>query len=259
MNHRTAARSRIALRFCATLLVFPPAGAAGAAEAQAGVVPAPFAPGEVLTYRAVSGRFGSFGTGTMRVEGPVDIRGQSALQLSFDFRGRVGVFRVQDRTRSWISVGDLSSLRYEKKESSPIGSHTEEVEIFPEEGRWEAANGTSGETECMHPLDELSFLYHVRSLPLVDGAEFTLTHHFDPSRNPVALKVLRRETVDVPAGVFATVVVEMRVRDERVSAMTLYLTDDEARIPVRIESSAKWVGSTRLLLESVSGSSLARR
>jgi hypothetical protein len=75
----------------------------------------------------------------------------------------------------------------------------------------------------------------------------------------VTLRAIRREITTVPAGEFATVVVEMYVRDERVSSMRFFLTDDEARIPVRIESSAPWVGSTRLLLESVSGAKVAAR
>lgn len=206
-------------------------------------------PGEVLTYRAVSGRFGTFGRGTMRVDGPVDLRGVEALELAFDFRGRVGIFRIEDRTRSWIDGNTFATLRYHRTERSPLGSRREEVEVFPEEGRWTGSDGSAGETVCGHPLDELSFLYFIRTLPLTDGAEYTLAHHFDPGRNPVTLKVLRREITKVPAGSFPTVVVEMRVRDERVGAMRLFLTDDEARIPVRIESAAPWVGSTRLLLE----------
>ena len=220
-------------------------------EAQQPDVAAPFAPGEVLTYKAVSGRFGTFGTGVMRVDGPVDMRGQSALQLSFDFRGRVGIFKVEDRSRSWITSGTFTSLRYERHEKSPLGNRSEEVEIFPAELRWEGTNGEAGDTPCEHPLDELSFIYFLRTVPLVDGEEYSLTHHFDPGRNPVLLKVIGRERIEVPAGEFTTVVVEMRVSDERIRAMRLYLTDDDARVPVRIESSAPWVGSTRLLLQSV--------
>ena len=221
-------------------------------EAQQLDVAPPFAPGEVLTYKAVSGRFGAFGTGVMRVDGPVDMRGQSAWQLSFDFRGRVGIFKVEDRSRSWITAGGFSSLRYERHERSPLGNSSEEVEIFPAELRWEGTNGQAGETPCEHPLDELSFIYFLRTLPLLDGEEYTLTHHFDPGRNPVRLTVIGRERIRVPAGEFETVVVEMRVSDERIRAMRLYFSDDDARVPVRIESSAPWVGTTRLLLQSVS-------
>ena len=215
-------------------------------------------PGEVLTYRAISGRFGPFGTGSMRIEGPVDVRGEQALQLAFDFRGRVGIFRVEDRTRSWIDPEGMATLRYERSERSPLGANREAVEVYPEEGRWTDDGGAAGETVCVHPLDELSFLYFIRTLPLEDGAEYTLMHHFDPGRNPVTLKVLRREVTEVPAGSFETVVVEMRVSDPRVGPMRLFLTDDGARIPVRIESSAKWVGSTRLVLEKASGSRTLR-
>lgn len=205
--------------------------------------------GELLTYRAVSNRIGTFGTGTLRVDGPEDVRGDPALRLSFDFSGRVGIFRVADRSRSWVGRGPLASLRYERVERSPLGSRREEVEIYPEEGRWTDGNGEAGVTATASPLDELSFLYFLRSLPLADADEYAFHHHFDPHRNPVRLRVLGRETVEVPAGVFETIVVEMRVRDERVSAMRLHLTDDARRIPVRIDSSAPIVGVTRLLLE----------
>lgn len=228
-------------------------GGAAPTSAQAEIAARPFGPGEVLSYRAVSARFGTIGSGTLRVDGPVEIRGGQTLQLAFDFRGRVGIFRVEDRTRSWVAVEGMRSLRYERRDRSPLGSHTEKVEIYPEEGRWEGADGATGETECAHPLDELSFLYYLRSLPLGDGEQYSLVHHFDAGRNPVMLRVVGREMTSVPAGEFATVVVEMRVRDERLATMRLHLTDDALRIPVRIESSASWLGSTRLLLVGVDG------
>lgn len=206
----------------------------------------PFALGEVLSYRAVSSRFGTFGTGTLRVDGPEELRGQSTIRLSFDFRGRVGPFRVEDQTRSWLVADDMSSIRYTKRERSPLGSRNEDVDIVPGERR----------------LDELSFLYHVRCLPLEDGKTYSLALHFDPGRNPVVVRVLRRERTVVPAGEFATVVVEMRVKDSRFGGngtLVLHLTDDATRVPVRIESSAPWVGATRLLLESAEGARLTSR
>lgn len=234
------------------------AGASAAAQAEL-----PFGAGEVLTYRAVSGRFGTIGTGTLRVDGPDEVRGAAAYRLSFDFRGRVGPFRVDARTRSWVDPHGMASLRYQKRERSPLGSREEEVEIFPDERRWSSADGSAGETPTPEPLDELSFLFFLRSLPLRDGEEHTLGVHYDLARNPVLVRVLRRERTRVPAGEFATVVVEMRVRDERLSAkdgaMRIHLTDDAARIPVRLESSAPWVGPTYLLLESVRAGRLFAR
>lgn len=216
--------------------------------------PAPVA-GEVFGYRAESSRFGRFGAGTMRVNGPENVRGVSAYRLTFEFKGRIGLFGIEDRTHSWIGASSHASLRYEKRERSPLGSRREEVEIFPEEQRWNAANGLSGRTDCTRPLDELSFIYHLRTLPLEVGAEYVLAHHYDAERNPVRVRVLGREETQVPAGTFTTLVVEMTVRDERLSdreaTMRFHLSDDAARVPVLIESQARWVGTTRLLLESI--------
>ena len=222
----------------------------------------PFALGEVLSYRAVSSRFGTIGTGTMRVDGPEELRGHSTMRLSFDFKGRVGPFKVEDQTRSWLVASEMTSIRYTKRERSPLGSRNEEVDVFPAERRWTSAGKPGGTTAAPAPLDELSFLYHIRCLPLEDGKTYSLTLHFDPSRNPIVVKVLRRERTTVPAGEFSTVVVEMRVKDSRFGGngtLVLYLTDDAAHVPVRIESSAPWVGATRLLLESVEGARLSAR
>lgn len=212
----------------------------------------PFGPGEELTYRAVSSRFGTFGTGTMSIGAEEMVRGEPAYRLRFDFEGRVGPFRVTDRTRSWLVADEMHSVRYQKRERSPLGSRAEDVEIYPAERQWRAPGGLGGETPSAAPLDELSFLYFIRTLPLRDGERHAVQRHFDAARNPVHVRVLRREVTRVPAGEFRTVVVEMRVRDSDVfggdGTVRLHLTDDARRVPVLIESSAPWVGATRMEL-----------
>lgn len=227
------------------------ATAAGAARADLSAR-MPFAPGEELSYRAISSRFGAFGTGTMSILGEETIRGMSTYRLRFDFEGRVGPFRVSDQTRSWLVANRMLSVRYQKRERSPLGSRSEQVEIYPDEREWRAPGGLGGETPTSAPLDELSFLYFIRTLPLRNGESHAVHRHFDAARNPVHIRVLRREVTRVPAGEFRTVVVEMRVKDTKVfggdGTLRLYLTDDDRRIPVLIESSAPWVGGTRLEL-----------
>jgi hypothetical protein len=213
----------------------------------------PYSIGEVLTYRAESGRFGRFGEGTMRVVGWDEVRGSRTVALTFDFRGRVGFLNIRDQTASWITPDGRTSLRYRKRERSPLRTHEEDVEIFPDEARWASAEGPGGRIGTAQPLDELSFLYFVRTLPLRDGDSYTFARHFDTARNPALVRVLRREITRVPAGEFHTVVVEVNVKGDGVlnGALRLYLTDDSSHTPVRLESSAPWIGSTRLLLESV--------
>jgi hypothetical protein len=225
-----------AIGAAATALVLTVAAAPAHAQAEPSL---PFRPGEELVYRASAGKFGRFGRATMRVEGPVQIRGEETYLLAFDFRGKVLFFGTTDTTRSWLDPWRMASLRYTKRERSPITSRNENVDVFPEERRWADANGTGGESPTDAPLDELSYLYYIRTLPLDEGAVYTAERHFDLARNPVRVTVVGRDTLRVHAGEYATIVVEMRVTDTRYGGdgvVRMYLTDDAERIPVRIES-----------------------
>lgn len=231
------------------LLVLAPAPG-GAASPGAGHLP--FSAGEELTFEARSARVGTFGTGTMKVARGEVIRGRGTHLLSFEFRGRVAIATVEDRTRSWVEFPSFTSLRYQKRERSPLGTRSEEVEMIPEDRVWRTAQGDSGPLPSESPLDELSFLYFIRTLPLTEGAAYSLNRHFDPERNPVRIRVVGRETVTVPAGTFATVKVEMRVQDAQRfgggGVIRLHLTDDGRRIPVRLETSMPVVGAVVLSL-----------
>ncbi|HEX7122823.1 MAG TPA: DUF3108 domain-containing protein [Gemmatimonadaceae bacterium] len=214
----------------------------------------PFGVGEELVYRASLGRFGGQGRGVMRVEAGEVVRGRATLLLMSDMRGRVAFFSAEDRTRSWFDPVSLRSLRFSKTERHPLSTWDESVELFPEERRW-VANRDSGELTTDAPLDELSFIYFLRTLPLEEGDSLLFARHYDPERNPTRVRVIGRETITVPAGEFETLVVEMTVRDERryggEGVVRLNLTDDERRLPVRIASTMRAAGTTVLSLESV--------
>ena len=47
------------------------------------------------------------------------------------------------------------------------------------------------------PLDELSFIYFIRTLPLTADTTFEVSRHFDATRNPIGLWILGRERVIV--------------------------------------------------------------
>lgn len=223
----------------------------GALAAQA---PLPFAIGETMTYHARIGGLGASGKGEMRVEGPVEVRGRETYLLRFDLDGRMGPMKIQGRTRSWLDPRAMASLRYEKQERSPVTRRSEGVELFPEERAWRGDDGREGVLPNATPLDELSFLYYIRTLPLDEGAVYRVERHFDENRNPVVVRVVKREVLKVPAGEFSTVVVEMRVQDgnhyEGGGTIRIHLSDDARRVPVRIESSIKLVGKVVLSLES---------
>lgn len=217
----------------------------------------PFGVGERMVYRARVANVGTVGRGAMWVEGPVMVRGVRTLLLRFDMSAGFGPVKASDRTSSWLDATRMTSLRYAKRERSPVANHQEEVDLYPEEKIWRSASGASGATPASRSLDELSFIYYIRTLPLTPGAVYRLDRHFDSSRNPTTITVVGRERVVTAAGSFHTVLVEMRVRDSRryknVGVIRINLTDDRCRVPVRITSSLRVLGTVVLTLESYDG------
>ena len=66
------------------------------------------------------------------------------------------------------------------------------------------------------------------------------------------MRVLKREPLTTVVGTFATVVIEMRVKDPaRYSGeglIRIHFTDDERRLPVRIESNIPHAGTVVMTL-----------
>lgn len=216
----------------------------------------PFPVGERLTYRIRIGKVGGVGRGVMQVDGQASVRGRNAYVLRFDFQVRVGPVRVMDRTGSWLDPQRMTTLRFFKYERHPLSTHEEEVEVYPDERRWQAANGARGESESEAPLDELSFIYFLRTLAFAGDSAVTFGRHFDRERNPTIVRVVRREAVVSTAGTFATVLLEMRVKDPRryrgEGTILVNISEDACRLPVRIRSVMPVFGTTVLLLESYS-------
>jgi hypothetical protein len=271
MRHASRRPARAALRLLAGVAtlagaatsVVEVAGAQEAAHAAAhGMTreianersPLPFAPGERLTYTVRTSRFGGSGKATMWVEGPTAVRGEEAWPLRFDFSARVGPVKAEDRTASWFDVRRLASLRFLKHERHPLSRHDDEVELFPETRRWSAKDGSTGESPTDAPLDELSFMYFLRTLPIGSEADWRFARHYAADRNPTLVRMLKREEVETGAGRYRTVLLEMRVKNPRIykgeGVIRINLTDDACRIPVRIESQMPVIGAAVMLLES---------
>jgi hypothetical protein len=215
--------------------------------------PLPFAVGEHLEYAAHAGP-GLNGTAEMWIEGPEDVRGTSTIVLRFTFATRVGFLSVSENMTSYLDPIRMASLRFVKDERHLLARHSEDVAIEPRARRFTRSDGQTGTTPSDTPLDELSFIYAIRSFALPDGAEMVLNRHFDPARSPTTIKSLGRGTVSTPAGEFATREVEMRVRDERnyqgEGIIRFSLSDDPCRRPVRIESRIPGAGTVVLTLRS---------
>jgi Protein of unknown function (DUF3108) len=223
--------------------------------------PLPFAQGERLVYSAHAGP-GMNAHAEMWVEGPVMTRGIAALVLHSEIRGGFGPVKVSDLSTSWIDPERMAALHFQKVERNPMESHSEDVEIDLDGRSWRAVDGRTGTSPSDQPLDELSFIYYLRTLRLPDDSSLVLNRHFDAERNPTVIRSLGAGSVETPAGTFATREIEMRVRDARryrgEGIIRISLSDDACRRPVRIESRIPNAGKIVLELLSAEPACAAR-
>ena len=161
--------------------------------------------GERLTYDV---KFGPLrvGRANMEILGIEEVRGRRAWHTRFQVTGGTLFFRVNDILESWIDIETFSSLRFRQQLSEGSHDRLHEYEIFPERATF-IAKGKPERASVSHPLDDGSFLYFLRTVPLELGATYEFERYFIPDRNPVRLDVLQRDTIDVPAGRFAALVI----------------------------------------------------
>jgi hypothetical protein len=101
--------------------------------------------------------------------------------------------------------------------------------------------------------DVLSAFYYVRTQPLAPGDSLEVPNHSDGKNYPLMVRVLRRETITVPAGTFTCLVVEPLLKTaglfKQEGRLTIWLTDDARKMPVLMKGKVT-VGSIVAELES---------
>jgi hypothetical protein len=213
-----------------------------APEAPATAVAAvPFGPGERVVYRVTYGRLGKRGEAVTEVVGVQNIRGQPSYHLSFRLRGGVLGMNVNDKQESWLDVSRLYSHRFRQDLHQVRYERLRTLDFFPAERMWRRVeNNDSGPLATDLPLDDVSFLFWSRSLPLEVGRTYEFKRYFKDEGNPVVIRVLRRETVTVPAGTFNTIVVKPIIRTSGLFSeggeAEVYYTDDERRMIVMVRT-----------------------
>ena len=179
---------------------------AGTVQAQ----PVTFRNGETARYKVGWGIFGSAGDGTMTLERDT-LRGDTVWHATLAIKGGIPGARINERLQSWMDMDNLVSYRYEQYTRYPSFKRDRLREFYPSERRWTGHTNfkpEEGELPSDRPLDEVAFLYYIRTLDLKVGTEITLDDYWKPEGNPVRLRVLRREVVTVPAGTFTCIVVQ---------------------------------------------------
>jgi hypothetical protein len=193
--------------------------------------PYPFAVGETLQYTASLGYF-PIGSATATVARTTLERGADAFVFAAVGEGGPPGLRARYEMTSWVQSSRLASLRFHRKLTQ--GSKVDEVryQIVPDSGRYRQ-EGVARDWVAPHDaLDELAYLYYLRTIPLEVGKSFTMSRYFKTGYNPVQVRILGRESVTLFDGrAVPCFVVQLTTRG---STLGVRLTDDARRLPVQL-------------------------
>jgi len=217
--------------------------------------PVPFGVGEKMTFKVRLGIVGEVGRGSLGVADLDTVQGHPVYYLHMSLKGGVPFAHVDDKYYSWMDAQTLVSRRFKQDVKEVRYERMRFFEFFPEERRWRRLDKEeSGTLPTDAPLDDLSFLFYARTLPLEVGKTYTLDRYFKEDGNPVTLKVLRKQTISVPAGTFNTIVVQPIIKTKGLFSeggqAEVYFTDDNRRIVVALKSKVKILKTLDMLLES---------
>jgi hypothetical protein len=244
------------------ILAFALAPQASSAQTETGPELAPpgwaerFPVGEKLSFDA---RFGivNVGNAAMHVVARDTVRADSALHLQFTLDGGLlGLFRLHDQFDSWVGLDDQSSRRFTQVFDETGNQRTTAYEIFPDSGIYWQEGVDTANAASEDPLDDTAFFYFVRALELEPGQRHEFNRYFRRDRNPVIIEVLERDTVDVPAGRFPTVVIQPIIQGRGIFAENknarMWISDDDRRLIVQMKSRFAF-GTITLRLTDIEG------
>ena len=253
------ARSFRALGISATLLIaFASARAqqestdTAPSGATVPAAPRPYGVGEKLVYDlAVGGA--KVGIGSMTIEDTATIRGNETYHSVFTIKGGFLFFKVNDVLESWFEPGSATTHRFHQVINE--GSYHKEryFEIYPDRARLHQ-RGFEEKESVPEPLDDASFFYFVRTVPLIVGETYTYTRYFRPEKNPVIVKVLRKERVKLDSGSYDCIVLQPIIKSGGLFAeggeALIWVTDDSRRIMVQLKAKMPVLHSLDLYLKS---------
>jgi hypothetical protein len=214
----------------------------------------PFGVGEKFEYGAKLGML-NLGGASMQVVSVDTVRGQPSFMFRFRLEGGNFLFRITTILESWTTIDDFKSLRFRNDNKENDKVRLREYDIFPDSGFFRQKGKDVTEPTPSQPLDDAAILYYVRSTPLELGQTYRVDRYFRQDKNPLVIRVLKREKMTLPDGSTVDCLVLNPVIDDRGmfadrADARLWITDDARRIPVQIRSKYPF-GTVTLRLEKM--------
>lgn len=212
----------------------------------------PFDTGETLIY-TTGFRLFSAGTSIMEI---MEQEEDSLLHVVFqvktsDFFDHI--YRIRDRTDLWLDPGTLELRRMQRDIHEGRFERKDTTIVDQESGLIYATQDTL--TPEGPVFDPIGVIYYLRGLPLAVGDEIRLAIFDGRYLRRIAITVGGPERIRVPAGEFECLVLKPVPLDQRrltkvEGLLHLWLANDEARTPVRLEQKTGFGTMVLKLLEA---------
>lgn len=171
-------------------------------------------------------------------------------------------FTVKDTYESFFTKGYIKPL-FHKRRVDENGYIIKRDKTFDYTTKTVTVNDLKKNTTKTYPIDNVqdmvSAFYYMRNLDISnikEGSEAIVNLFFDGETFPFKLKFQKREIISTKFGDIKTWRIQPMVQKGRVfesnESLTIWVTDDTNKVPVRIKASLV-VGSLKADLESYSG------
>jgi hypothetical protein len=193
--------------------------------------PYPFAVGETLRFDAKLGYL-PVGTATISVARMAKERGVEAFVFTMAGQGGPPGWRIGYDLTSSVDSRRFNSLRFHRRLEQRGKVEEHEYIIVPDSARYRRVGGPGDWMAPPEPLDELAFLYFLRTVPLQTGRSYSFDRYFMTGYNPIQVEVTGRESVALPDGPVSCLALRVTTRG---MVTRVWLTDDTRRLPVQLE------------------------
>ncbi len=211
--------------------------------------PYPFKVGEALRYTATLGYL-PVGEASLTVTGLARERGAETFVLSATGDGGPPGLGVSYQMTSWVGTEKFTSRRFHRRITQAGRVSDQRFLIYPDSGRFRIEGRPEIWGTTAEPLDELAFLYFLRTVPLEVGRSYAWSRYFHTEYNPVRVQVLGRETLSLPGG-RQVPCLALRLT-ARTATTEVWLSDDARRLPVQLRGKLAF-GEVTLRLARMSG------
>ncbi|MBA3052347.1 MAG: DUF3108 domain-containing protein [Candidatus Omnitrophota bacterium] len=147
-------------------------------------------------------------------------------------------YKVRDSIESLWDIGLGRSLRFEKR-TREGGKEKDELIVISAATNTAVKDGRKWKVSP-RALDVLSALHFIRMQPLSVGKNIVMDVYTKNKLWPLEVAVIKKERIKVGDKKYSTILVEPKMREEGIfnakGRIWVWLTDDENRVPVRMNS-----------------------